>query len=93
MNGMREIAWAIEGASVVWAGEGEPVPYEGKAKDVKHECRVGDCGGVFQCTWCKRCVPWCFGGDGTKGTIECYLCNDCWAERHRHGKDQCEQEE
>jgi hypothetical protein len=35
-----------------------------------------NCGGVFECSKCKRVVGFCKGGDGDD------LCSECWAKEH-----------
>ena len=72
----REKAWDAKG---VWCGDGgEPKLFP--KLDRTHQCgrREWKHCGRFVCSSCKRCVPWCFGGDGT-------LCDDCWCEKHPDG--------
>jgi len=69
----REIAWNGDGK---WCGAGAEVEPRPELV-LEHQC--GELGepraecGRFVCSHCQRCVPWCFGGEGT-------LCDDCWCE-------------
>jgi len=101
---LPEIAWNEAGA---WTGRRTPCPGSKPAAVVPCACSresrtyayrhgvplvYADCG-VFMCVWCRRFVPYCYGGSGVH-PLEDSLCNACWCEAagdqddywHRHAE-------